>query len=115
MMSEEPTGLALPYARCLTKQQAAEYLGIGTTLLTEIGPRPIKLGRRSVYDRVDLDTWLEDYKRRGRASKEELWPENEDSTDEKIHHTGGSTRPSRTEPEYLKVLGVPTVMTRKSA
>jgi hypothetical protein len=44
--------LPLPMRRCLTKEQAADYLAIGVTLLLEIGPRPIKFGRRSVWDLV---------------------------------------------------------------
>ena len=58
-MSEEP-GLPLPPVRCLTKEQAAAYPGIGVTLLLQIGPPPIKFGRRSVWDVVDLDRWLAD-------------------------------------------------------
>ncbi|MDE0312594.1 MAG: hypothetical protein OXI52_10050 [Caldilineaceae bacterium] len=41
--------------RCLSREQAARYLGIGRTLLRRIGPPPVRLGRRLVYDRVDLD------------------------------------------------------------
>lgn len=95
----------LPTARGLSKQQAADYLGIGVTLFTQIGPKPIKLGRRSVYDRLDLDEWLEDYKQRGRASEEvNIWPEKEDYTKEKTHRTGGSISYSQTESEYRKAL-----------
>jgi len=98
--------LPLPAARCLNKQQAADYLGIGVTLLADIGPRPIKLGRRAVYDVVDLDAWLNEYKARGRARKEVLWPENEDSTNARIRPTGGSMRSSPTDAEYAKALGL---------
>jgi len=55
---EDESGLPLPPVRCLTKEQAAAYLGIGVTLLLQIGPPPIKFGRRSVWDMVDLDRWL---------------------------------------------------------
>ena len=68
---KDEAGLPLPRVRCLTKEQAAEYLGIGVTLLLQIGPPPIKFGRRSVWDLVwdlvDLDGWLDEYKGRGRA------------------------------------------------
>jgi hypothetical protein len=67
-MADDP-GLPLPSVRCLTKEQAAAYLGIGVTLLLQLGPPPIKFGRRSVWDVVDLDRWLEDYKGRGRTGK----------------------------------------------
>ena len=95
--------LSLPSARCLSKQQSAQYLGIGVTLLTEIGPPPIKIGRRSVYDVLDLDRWLDQYKHRGRA-EEEVWPEKKDSIVEKIHPTGGLMLSYQMEDEYLKVL-----------
>ncbi len=92
--------------RCLSREQAARYLGIGRTLLGRIGPPPIRLGRRRVYDRIDLDRWLDDYKSRGRAIKEELWPEKKDSTEGKIRRVGGSTQSSRTAAGYAKVLGL---------
>jgi len=103
---QQETALPLPPARCLNKCQAAEYLGIGITLLAVIGPRPVKLGRRCVYDVVDLDAWLDDYKSRGRASKEVLWPEKEDSTNERTPRSGGSTRSCQTDAEYAKALGL---------
>ena len=62
--------LPRPLARCLTKDEAADYLGIGVTLLTELDVPCVRLGRRCVYDRVDLDAWLDEYKQRGRAGKE---------------------------------------------
>ena len=81
MGNNEPRQFPDPLpARCLSRTQAAAYLGIGRTLLARIGPPPIRLGRRRVYDRVDLDRWLDDHKSRGRAIKEELWPEKKDST-----------------------------------
>src|ERR1700689_3568105 len=98
--------LPLPAARCLSREQAADYLGIGATLLDRIGPAPVALGRRRVYDRVDLDTWLDEHKGRGRAMKEKSWPEKEDCTNARIHHTGGSTWSSPTDAEYVRALGV---------
>jgi hypothetical protein len=92
--------------RCLSRAQAARYLGIGRTLLRRIGPPPVRLGRRLVYDRVDLDHWLDETKSRGRAIKEDLWPEKKDSTEGKIRRIGGSTQSSRTDAEYAKVLGL---------
>ncbi len=105
MVNKDPDNLPLPQQRCLDKQQAATYLGIGITLFTQIGPKPIKLGRRCVYDRLDLDTWLEDYKQRGRASQEvNIWPETKDSTVAKTHPIGGSKSFCQTESEYKKAL-----------
>ena len=104
---KEDSGLPLPTARCLSKAQAAKYLGIGVTLFDKIGPKPIQMGRRCVYDRLDLDTWLEEYKQRGRAREEVLWPEKkEDSTVGKTRRTGGSISSCQTDAEYAKVLGL---------
>lgn len=68
--------LPLPSIRCLSKQEAATYLGIGVTLFTELQVPNVKFGRRTVYDKVDLDVWLEEYKQRGRARKDKLWLNN---------------------------------------
>ena len=108
---KEETALPLPAARCLNKEQAGEYLGIGVTLLTELGVPFIKLGRRCLYDRLDLDAWLDDYKssEQGRAGKEKtLWPVKQESTGARILATGGLLQPSRTASEYAKVLGLKT-------
>ena len=56
----EDPDLPLPVVRCLSKEQAAVYLGIGVTLLAQLGVPCIRLGRRQVFDRVDLDAWLDD-------------------------------------------------------
>jgi hypothetical protein len=103
---DESYPLADIQPRCLSREQAAHYLGIGRTLLARIGPPPIRLGRRRLYDRFDLDRWLDDHKSRGWAIKEELWPEKKDSTEGRIRRIGGSTQSSRTDAEYAKVLGL---------
>ena len=100
---KQQPALSLPRARCLSKQQAAQYLGMGVTLLTEIGPNPIRFGRRSVYDVLDLDRWLDQYKHRGRA-EEEIWPEKKDSIVEKNRPTGGLNLSYQMDDEYVKVL-----------
>lgn len=51
----EEKALPLPPVRCLSKEEAARYLGIGVTLLVELEVPFIKLGRRCVYDVLDLD------------------------------------------------------------
>ena len=77
----DETDLPLPPVRCLSKEQAAVYLGIGVTLLAQLRVPCICLGRRRVYDRVDLDAWLDEHKgERRRAGKEALWPDLKDST-----------------------------------
>jgi len=102
--------LSLPPVRCLAKAQAAKYLGIGVTLLAELGVPVVKLGRRSVYDRIDLDAWLDEYKRRGRAGKdgEPKWPVRPGSIGDRIPGSGGSTLHYRTADAYAKALGLPT-------
>ena len=98
--------LPLPAVRCLSKEEAASYLGIGVTLLTELNIPAVKFGRRLVYDKVDLDFWLEDYKQRGRARKENLWLVKLDSTKDLAPGIGGLMQHSRTAREYAKALGL---------
>ena len=85
----EGIDLPLPAVRCLSTEQAAVYLGIGVTLLTELGVPFLKMGRRRVYDKVDLDEWLNEYKQRGRAGKEFIWPVKPESTGDRTLDTGG--------------------------
>lgn len=47
--------LLLPVARCLSKEQAAAYLGIGLTLLAELAVPHVRFGRRCAYDKLDVD------------------------------------------------------------
>ena len=107
--------LPLPIARCLTSEQAAAYLAIGVTLLADLDVPCVKLGRRRVYDKVDLDSWLDEHKRRGRAGKESgtQWPVKEDSIGGGIPATGGSTLYSRTADAYAKALGLKTERKQK--
>jgi len=113
--NEAVGALPVPEARCLTKEQAAAYLGIGVTLLDSLGVPVVKFGRRSVYDRVDLDAWLDEYKHRGRAGKEGIqkWPVKPESTGGKIRATGGSMLSYKTAGEYAKVLGLKTETKQK--
>jgi len=104
---DQPT-LSRPLARCLTRQEAADYLGVGITLLESLGVPAIHFGRRRVYDRVDLDTWLDEYKRQGRAGKETQWPVKPGSTGVAIPATGGLQQRYRTANAYAKVLGLKT-------
>ena len=109
----EETGLPLPAARCLSKEQAAAYLGIGVTLLAQLDVPSLHFGRRCVYDRVDLDAWLEDHKgERRRAGKEkQIWPVMKVSTSGQTPATGGSMQRSPTAKEYAKALGLKSVPT----
>jgi excisionase family DNA binding protein len=96
--------LPRPTARCLTKHEAADYLGIGVTMLESLGIPAVHFGRRRLYDRVDLDAWLDEYKRRGRAGKEVEWPVKPGSTDVAIRATGGLQQRYRTASAYAKAL-----------
>ncbi len=106
------TNLPLPDKRCLSKQEAASYLGIGVTLLAELNIPAVKLGRRLVYDKVDLDMWLEEYKQRERrlVGKAGLWTNkpHEESTEEMIQTSGGLIQRSLTASDYAKALGLKT-------
>jgi hypothetical protein len=102
----DDSGLPLPAVRCLSKDEASAYLGIGVTLLSELDIPFLKLGRRCVYDRLDLDAWLDEYKQRGRARKEKsLWlKKQQESTDVRIHDSGGLMQPSPTVSAYAEAL-----------
>lgn len=109
MEDEAPSLLPLPPVRCLSKEQAAEYLGIGVTLLSQLDVPYVRFGRRCVYDRVDLDAWLDEHKgERRRAGKENLWPVTKGSTGDRIPVSGGSMQRSPTAREYAKALGLKT-------
>lgn len=52
----------------MTVEEAAKYVGLSVSFMNVKrvrgdGPPYIKLGRRVVYDRADLDLWLESRKR----------------------------------------------------
>lgn len=52
--------IALPdWPRLMPVELAAQYLGIGATMLREKGPDPKRLGKRVLYDRQDLDRWAD--------------------------------------------------------
>jgi len=104
----EDPALARPAVRCLTKAEAADYLGIGITLFDALKIPAVRFGRRCVFDRVDLDAWLDDYKQRGRAGKESRWPVKQASTGGVTPAIGGSPQRYRTASAYAKVLGLKT-------
>lgn len=54
----------LPFRRGLNREQAAAYVGVGTTLFDELVadgrmPKPIRINARTIWDRVALDACLE--------------------------------------------------------
>jgi hypothetical protein len=110
----EQESLPLPPVRCLSKEQAAIYLGIGVTLFTQLEVPHVRFGRRCVYDRLDLDAWLDEHKgERGRAGKENIWPVMKESTSGPIPATGGLMQRSPMASEYAKALGLTSKRTPK--
>jgi hypothetical protein len=108
--------LPLPAVRCLSKEEAATYLGIGVTLLTELDIPAVKFGRRTVYDKVDLDLWLEEYKRseRRRVGKDLICANpKKESISGQTRATGGLVQRSLTAKDYAKALGLNTDMKPK--
>jgi hypothetical protein len=108
MNRSESLSLQAPTIRGLNEAQAAAYMGLGVTLFRDIGPAPIRVRHRNIWDRLDLDAWLDDYKRRGRAKEENLWPEKEDSISVRTRPTGGSTSSCQTDADYARALGFET-------
>ena len=58
-----------PLPRYLGPEEAAEYLGLSSKTLQRMrvtgeGPRYVKVRRRVIYDRLDLDDWAAKRKRR---------------------------------------------------
>lgn len=47
------------WPRLMSEHLAADYLSIGETTLRASGPEPKRLGRRILYDRIDLDRWAD--------------------------------------------------------
>jgi len=47
------------WPRLMSVEQAADYLSIGRTTLAQQGPTPKRIGRRVLYDRTDLDRWVD--------------------------------------------------------
>jgi Fe-S cluster biosynthesis and repair protein YggX len=38
---------------------AAAYIGLSETTLRAVGPKPREVGKRRLYDRIDLDRWAD--------------------------------------------------------
>jgi len=100
-------------ARYLTRTEAAAYIRCSARFLDGLSLPFIRKGRCKVYDRIDLDAYMQDDRHRGRAWKEILWPVNVDSTAAGIRGTGGSTSFSRMDDAYAKALGVSIAPTLK--
>lgn len=47
------------WPRLMAVDLAAAYLGIGESTLRSRGPKPKKIGSRTLYDKQDLDRWAD--------------------------------------------------------
>lgn len=47
------------WPRLMAAPLAAAYVGISETTLRAKGPRPREVGKRRLYDRIDLDRWAD--------------------------------------------------------
>lgn len=47
------------WGRLLSAEDAAEYLGIGVTMLRGLGIKTKPVDRRVMWDRLDLDRWVD--------------------------------------------------------
>ena len=57
----------LPMEKYLTREEAADYLGVSLYYLTELlkdpNPLPVfRLGRRLVFRSSDIDKWIENFR-----------------------------------------------------
>jgi hypothetical protein len=101
--------LPRPVVRCLTKHEAAQYLGIGISLFEGLRIPAVRFGRRCVYDRFDLDAWLDEYKQRARTEQEV----NIASTAKVIRGTDRLQLRHRTAAAYAKALGLTTASKKR--
>ncbi len=74
-----------PLPRYLGPEEAAGYLGLSPKTLQRMrvtgeGPRYVKVRRRVIYDRLDLDEWAA--KRKRRFTGEEIEEEPDEEADE---------------------------------
>src|SRR5450631_239468 len=106
--------LAAAPSRYLTRREAAAYVRCSLRFLDGMGLPFIRKGRCKVYDRIDLDSRMQEDKCRGRAWKETLWPVNVDSTAARTRGSGGLASFSRMDAAYAKALGVSTAPMQKA-
>ena len=77
-----------PLSRYLGPEEAARYLGLSPRTLQRMrvtgeGPRYVKVRRRVIYDRLDLDDWAGKRKRRFTGEEiEEPEPDDDPEPDE---------------------------------
>lgn len=87
------TRSSLPnWPRLMSRPLAAAYLSISETNLGNSGPAPARLGRRVLYDRMDLDRWADRLSGQPLTPIEELKESNEVERRflEKRRMTGGA-------------------------
>jgi len=71
------------WPRAMPAETAAEYCGIGITMLRRTGPAPVRIGeKRLVWMKEDLDKWLDRLAGRETVSADdEPWPVDNGSSD----------------------------------
>lgn len=47
------------WPRLMAAPLAASYVGLSETTLRAVGPKPREVGKRRLYDRIDLDRWAD--------------------------------------------------------
>lgn len=65
-MRSNPTH-ATPWPRGLSREEAASYVGLGTSFFDQLIaegklPKPIRLGKRTIWDLRDLDAAFDSFK-----------------------------------------------------
>jgi predicted DNA-binding transcriptional regulator AlpA len=69
---------ATPWPRGLSRSEAAAYVGLGTTFFDELVgegkfPKPMKIGKRCIWDKVDLDGAFDSFKDSVAPSERNPW------------------------------------------
>jgi predicted DNA-binding transcriptional regulator AlpA len=65
----------MPLDHLYSTPEAASYCGLSRSFLNKLrctggGPRYVKLGRRVVYTKPDLDSWTEEHRRSSTSDQE---------------------------------------------
>jgi excisionase family DNA binding protein len=85
-------------------KEAAAYLGVSASKLVSLGIPCVRIGRRRLFDKLDLDRFFE---ARKLGNKDfDVWLERKAYTNERTPPTGGSTVSSPMVSAYAKVLGL---------
>lgn len=105
MKTKPQPALPYPVVRCLTKHDAAQYLGIGVTLFDSLRIPCVRFGRRCVWDRVDLDAWLDKHKRAAARNDSDTRDDQRGACVDR-RDAGRMAADARVAREYAAVLGL---------